>query len=366
MNSEKLVEITKRLLETEQKLGTQSILKQLEAQMSNLANQPQVAAHQKEVAQRLEQFQRSLTGLIDSFPPKDIERIKELDSEGFFASNYIDALNQEIAQNAMTPEVARSKIENSARSREEFIEYLEQLVACLDYFQLGYDELADGEAELGIQIPREMFDNDLEGLRRELRDFSLIARWFSEATTGEKQKVVVESISTSDPLFMFSFADAATLAAIAKAFEWALGCWEKILNIRKMRADAEESGEFEKEEIEEFYGKRIERTVEKAISEKLSEISQDHEVSSKSELGLHLRTALRWILSKTEQGYAIELRLAAPNSEEGSNEDVDIEVSETDRVLRNTQRNLVFSEAKGSPVLSVPDLYEAKNSENSS
>jgi hypothetical protein len=358
MNSEKLAEITNKLYETEKKFRTQSNLEALVSQLQSLVSQPHDPSSQSALAAARSEFKKSVERMTDSFPPRDMERIGEIDTDGYFNPTFVDKVSNEIDTNAMTPEVARAEIADWATDRESFLSALETLVETLEFFNLGYSELKVGEAELGVQIPRTMFDNDLDGLRNELRDFSLIAQWFSQTVTKEKQKVTVETISTSDPLFTFSFMDVATLGAIAKTFEWALGCWEKVLNIRKLRADTESSGEFSNDEIESFYGKKIESTVNKAIDEKLEELQKQYDLNNRPELKAHMRKALEWIISKTEHGYTAELRLPPPTDFADEQKVDENEQYVQEQELRRVQRQLVFPSFEGTTILEIPDLSE--------
>lgn len=359
MNSEKLAEVSNKLFKAEQAVNTQNSLNQLMKHLGGLVNQPNNPEVQTALSEAREKFRGNLASLISTFPPKDLERVGELDPSGFFADELADRFDQIIEANAMTPEVARSEIETVSQNRKQFIDALGRLVSSLEFFELGYSELDEGSVEIGVQIPREMFGNNLTGLRNELRDFSLIAGWFSEAVAGERKEITVESISTSDPLFMFSLADAATIAALAKAFEWALGCWEKVENIRKLRAETAASGEFSDEEIEEFFGSKVKATVENAVSEKLSDLSEEHQLENKPELKSHLETGLNWIVSKTEHGYSVELRLPAFDQElEIEQEQEDGSPTSPLSELRRIQGQLVFPKFEGNTVLEIPDLSD--------
>ena len=92
--------------------------------------------------------------------------------------------------------------------------------------------------EIGITIPRKLFDNNLDGLIAELKEIRFILRAFSEVSTGSVEPVILRQISTTDPLFFLGM-PAETIAAVGAAVTWVLSTWRQIEEIRNVRAETQ-------------------------------------------------------------------------------------------------------------------------------
>ena len=359
MNTDKLRELVDRVLEVEAKADTQTRLNQLATALANLSGTPQNAEYQTQLATSLKQFANSIFRFQVAFSPRDYERVLELSDEAF-SPTMLDEINATISQNAMSPTVANTFVQNLHGKRNEVFTRLKELQATLEYFHFGYIEPAPGEAELGFQIPRDLFSNNLPGFIKELRDLDLIIKFFSEAEIGKYEPAEVGSISTTDPLIFLSMAEPVA-KAIGLAVTWAVATWLGVEQIRKLRAETAQLKSFSPEEVENIFGTKIKQEINAAVETKVAEIlaSSKAPKARHAELGGHLTKALEALLAKIERGMTIELRIAPPPVEDDAADEAE-EVAANRQALLDIQASLVFPRPSDNPLLPIPDLKDDK------
>jgi hypothetical protein len=354
LNTDKLRELIERILEVEAKADTQTRLNHLASALANLAGTPQNADYQTQLATALKQFASSMSKFQVAFSPRDYERVLELSNEAFSPS-MVEEITESISQNVMSPIVA-----NLHSKRNEVFTRLRELQTTLEYFHFGYVEPEPGEAELGFQIPRELFENNLPGFIKELRDLELIIKFFSEAELGKYEPAEVGSISTSDPLVFLSMAEPVA-KAIGLAVSWAVATWLGVEKIRKLRAETAQLKSFSEEEVENIFGTKIKQEIKAAVDTKVAEILENSKASKtrQPELGAHLTKALEALLAKIERGMTIELRIGPAPLDDDTTDDAD-DVAASHQELLDIQAGLVFPKPSDSPILSIPELKDDK------
>lgn len=361
MNTDKLKEIVDRIYDAESKITTQAKLQQLVAALQNVVNQPQNVDHQNALAQKQREFSSSLEAFEHAFSPRDYQRVQEL-SEDAFDPGMSKRISSAISENSMSPSVVLEMTQKLQAMRNEVLTKLNELRNSMDYFDFGYLEAEVGTTDVGFQIPRELFNNNLEGLIKELREIRLMIQYFSEATVGEYHPATVGSISTTDPLIFLTMS-----APIAKYFAgavtWGLGVWYSVEKIRNIRAQTAQLQSFTPEEVEEIFDSKIKKEIEVAVENKVTEILNEG-AAPKARHG-ELKSQLTWVLNsllaKMERGLTIELRLSPPPVEGADGEEQAQDTAGSlHQELSQLQEELVFPKPSGNPVLEIP---EAKNGE---
>lgn len=363
MNTSKLVEIVKKIKAAENKFATQGQLQNLSNQMNNLVSQPQSPDHQMHVSEALKKLRDSIRNFQSEFTPQELDKVYEIISEQICIGIYSE-IEQSIQENAMTPNVAQELINNLFTEREETIEKLDELNDSLAFFDFEYEETVEGTTEVGFQIPRELFDNDFEGLLEELKDIRNIVRFFSVVATGEHQKIEVGNISTTDPLVFLLMAKPIGIA-LGSTITWGIGVWYTVERIRKLRAETAQIEEFTAKEVEDFYGKKIKDTIASEVDNKVKSLLAEGKApkASQGELGGQLKWALNALLAKMERGMTVELRIEPPKefADDEVNEDEKVNYTNEYSKLQDIQSQLVFPERSEDPVLSIPVLKGEKN-----
>ena len=362
MNTDKLKELIDKIRTEESRINTQQHLKSLGSVMHKLVNEPQSPEHQNALATNQNRFRVAMERFEAAFPPRDYERVLEL-SEVAFSRELPDEISQAVQENPMSPNVVNEKVQQLHSTRNEVLTKLNQLADSLQFFEFGYEDAEEGQVEIGFQIPRDLFDNKLDGLIDELKQIKGMIGFISEATIGKYEPATVGSISTTDPLIFLGVS-----VEVAKQFglavTWGIGVWYSVEQIRKVRADTTQIEAFTVKEIEGFYDKKIKEQIDQAVAEEVEEILDAGNATKtrRGELSGSLKWVLEALLAKIERGLTIELRLPPPPKEVDEKED---EVSEegaaaikAHQELLEVEKQLVFPEPSENPVLTIPEMKD--------
>lgn len=235
MNAEKILTYIGWLLSDEKENKIQDALTSLNQQLSNLVSSPQEPTYQKGVADGLSHLKNQLSELMDTYDAVQWRGVASIGAMPFFSTELFDGIRNTIIENSMTPTVAQTYVAEIVTRRANYLEDLEQTRRGLRALSIKPDHMED-EAEIGFQIPRPIFHNNLDGLVDELRAIRRIIRAFSELANGSAEEIHVRQISTSDPIFYFGLG-ALTISQIGGAVTWALERWKQVEDIRKVRAE---------------------------------------------------------------------------------------------------------------------------------
>lgn len=108
-----------------------------------------------------------------------------------------------LQENPISPAVTQQKVAALVSERNAFLDDITQVRNRLQKLNIQAITLAEGTAEVGVLLPRELFHNRLDELVKELNVLNFIFRAFSEIATGSAQPIEIRQISTTDPQFFF-------------------------------------------------------------------------------------------------------------------------------------------------------------------
>jgi hypothetical protein len=352
MNTGRLLSTIGLLLRAEREQALQSKLDGLTNALQALAGNPSGADVQQAVATSFNTLETALSNAQGEFSPAVLKRVDELGASEFFTQALTSELRDVLRENAMTPAVVQQATSRIGSRRKEFLQNLQNTQSALQTLGFGEDELEPGQAELGFQLPRQLFSNELPPLIEELRVVQRIIRPFSEIATGSAEPIEVRQISTSDPFFFFGL-DPRTVLLVGGAVAWALSQWKKVEEIRKARAEtAKLHGAFTDDEIKNFFDNKISASIETAIKEHAAELVPiaEAEAGRKHEQRNLVEWALKALLSRIERGMIVEIRMLPPAQDgEGADTTVFGEIEEV-------QERLVFPAASDKPILKLEKL----------
>lgn len=355
MNAEKLAKYIDWLLTDEKEFGIQDELELLNKSIESLASSPQETSHQKNVSEYLSSLKAKIIALMGTYDANQWRGVCSIGALPFFSLEMYEEINENIRQNSMTPSVVHQYVNALTKRRGEYIENLRKTRNGLKALSIKPEVMQD-EAEVGFQIPREIFRNNLDGLVEELRAIRRIIRAFSEvATKGSPEEIHVRQISTSDPTFYFGLT-AITVAQLGFAVTWALDKWKQVEEIRKIRAETKKLKVFSPEEILETFDKKIQSTIKDAIEEKTTSLIGPNGVTGrKAEQRADISWALEALFSRIERGMTVEIKFLPPlqeKKEDGTEEPEPVVFQE----LRNIKSSLEFPEIERSPILTIPKI----------
>ena len=362
MDASRLLALANELLRQDKQYEIQPLLEGVAASIQNLSNSPQQSEMQVAVADSVASLKGTLESLAHIQTPADLKALQELHAQQYFTRYLVEAIEESVAENGMTPAVAEKFARSLVEERQEFLDYLENIANGLSALGFEPTKLEEGEAEVGFQLPRALFNNELSGLIDELRAVQRMVRTFSEVATGSAEPIEVRQISTSDPTFWLLLGYG-TAHLIGRVTTWALDRWKTVEEIRNLREQTRKSGVFTKDEIEGMFDKKIKETVDQAIADETEQLiaGSGADPGRKNELRTAVKWALEALLGRIERGMTIEIRYLPPpaaNEEvlEGNEESVSAQ-QEMARIVSQ----LVFPAPSSHPVLKLPKLPTAND-----
>lgn len=355
MNASRLLEIVNLLASTERKRKIQEALSNANSALSSLVSQPSQPSHQSEFAAALEKLRTLMNEVREGFQPAQVKLLEEIGAAQFFTNDLASKIAGWVAENVATPAVAQEKLSTLLSERETYLTEIRQLRENLVKVGIEVNGLEVGQAEIGFLLPRELFDNNLDHLIKELDVVKKIMRTFSEAATGSVEPIEVRQISTSDPLFFFGLAPE-TIALIGASITWALHTWKQAEEIRKIRAETEKIAAFKDDPIERLFEDKIKSQVEQALTAQTAEIMKEvkGDRARKNEQKTQIKWALESIISRVERGMIVEIRLLPPPIPKANEGEEQPEPPPVFGDLNRIASQLVFPKMEGAPILQIP------------
>lgn len=356
MNTEQLVALVRELLEDEENFQIQAKLEAVADALVNLVSNPQDSEHQTAVASALEQLQEA-SDL--EYIPATIERMDEVGARPYFTPAMVARLRQSVEENPMTPAVVQAEATSLVQERANFLGNLSNLQDGLCALGFEEDELRAGEAEIGFQLPRALFRNELEGFAKELHELRLIIRAFSEAAGNTGERIELRQISTTDPL-IYVLLGYLTISKIGAAVKWCLDQWKTLEEIRNLRDNTAKLDAIPAvKSMVQGFDEIIAHTVESRIREEAHRLAVESKADSsrKNELTNHLVKAIEGLLARIERGMKVDIRFLPPPDADGNAENKK-QAAQYER-LEQIRDELVFPElGENAPILKLPKQPE--------
>ena len=353
MNSERLHALSQVVRDDIAKHKVVQLFKSLAAALQNLINQPNQPPHQDAFGEARQRLERALAqSETNSFSPTWRELLVETgmwDLTGNRLSARIDAIfaSNKITQAAGVKHIAalQAEVENLANS-------LSNLLGAFSRFSIGKNDLAAGECEIGILIPRPFVRSQLEALGHELESLSKIFGVFQELAEGGRQGFKVRTISTSDFL-VFLEAHQATCACIAIAIERIVALYKQLLEIKELRSKLKAQGvkEAALAGVSEHAEALMERGVTETASKMMGEYGRDDSSGRNHELEIELKFSLKRIASRIDRGFNFEVRIGPPVTDEVPGSDQ----AKQRATIDSATSTLQFLKLEGEPILNLEE-----------
>ena len=122
MNASRLREIVDLLLQRESEHNIQGILGEVASHLSNLAGAPQEQSHQTGFADALQRLGASMSDMVATFEPAQLELIKEIGADAYFCLDIRGVIEQSVRENPITPTVTRDYLSKLVHERQLFLD----------------------------------------------------------------------------------------------------------------------------------------------------------------------------------------------------------------------------------------------------
>ena len=358
MNAERLHAIVKSLRGELSQRNVMGGVEGLIAALRNMTAQPSNAGFQQTVVNSRETLRKALSDApSDSFSPTWRQVLRDIGGEELFGHRLLHSIEDAINQNQMTPTVALQVIDAIKERLKAFTEALDHANGALELFRIGSEKLTPGECEIGILIPRQAVNNKLPEYIRELGEMEFILDTLCEVATGGVDDLEVRTLSSSD-LMLFLAAHPQVGEIVAKAVDFIVTQYKKILEIRKVQR------EIERLELPEEISERTREHANKLMAEKIDtftvEIMNEYQAVSDTGRRNELRNAVKLSLSgmanRIDRGFHIEVRIEPPPKDKATEE-----VTRAVQTIQAASVNMQFMKLEGPPILGLPEAAGEKD-----
>ncbi len=338
-------------------LDTVNLLNSLITSLQNQVNQPQQPNFQKEVSEHLITIKTTLTDSpSDTFSPAWRKVLEELQFDDYLGTYLLTKINNVFTRNEITPSVALDELSEIFARLSEIDQSLKKILEGFSTLDIGEDELQPGECEVGVLIPRDAFNNNIEDLSKELKEINFIFGTFEEIATGKRGGLKLRDLSSSDPSFFFDVLPKVA-AFTAVAVERLIASYKQILEIRKLKMELQKQKVPTEslKGIEDPANTVLEKGIKKLMPELTGEFGVTEDRGRKNELKSALKISLNKLANRIDKGFNIEVR-AAPHkeAEEENSEDSKEDIKNISLVLEKAEV-LRFIKTSGDPILSLPE-----------
>jgi hypothetical protein len=346
MNAERLhvvaLTLTRELAERKVTDRLQALVNACQA----LGQQSNVSTQQNLVTAR-DNFYAAVTNTpSDSFTPAWRQILLEIGGEELFGNNLKVKVQEIFAANQMTPLVAYQQLKELSTQLEAFENALDQLVTAFAHFHIGSEELAPGEAEIALLIPRAEVDDKLDEFADELKKMKFILNTFSEVATGHPDGLKIRTVSSSG-LLIFLSASPVFGAIVARVVNFIVGQYKQILEIRKLQLEIErlQLPEEISEKTREHANTQMEREIVKFTAELVKECPIDSDRGRKNELENSIKISLEMIANRIDRGFNFEVRIQPPKV--AKDLEADTEIKQAIQTIQGASINMQYMKLEG-------------------
>lgn len=321
MNAERTLAVAKRLNEDLSRSNLPSLLSQLADALRNAAGNPAEATFQNQIADLRGQVAAAATGSdVETFSPVERQVLAEWGVDEVVGTALAERIEAIFRANTITLATAAEQIPPIASALSTLTEKLGTLISSLEFFGVTAEELAVGEFEIDVLIPRPAVEDALGSLGSEFRQLESILLPFIELTTGSRPPIKIRSIGSSDfTVFLHSLP--VTAACVAAGIDKVIRTYQRVIEIRLAKAqianlplpDGEELKAKAAKPLEEYANTLVAAEVDKIASQLISKYkSQRVDDHRANELRISITHSLSAIADRIDNGFNIAVRAGPP------------------------------------------------------
>lgn len=365
MNAERLHAIASALKDDLSTSSALSLLQSLVSSLSQQVSQPNQPQYQTQTAQYLQQLLDALDkAAVNDFSPTWRQALDEIGATPVTGRELAESVRLVFARNQITPSIAQDALQGLLTRLQELSTALDQLVTAYRALGVGSEELAPGECEVAVLVPRLYVDNRVDRFADELGELNQIFGVFAEIAASSRPGFEIKTISASD-LSVYLEVASIVGACIATAVERVVALYKQLLEIRRLQADLAKQG-LEKKNlkgVEDHANGVMELGIEKLAKELLSEYLGKIDAGRKNELSIELKFALKKIANRIDRGFNFEVRMIAPEIAAQRPEEAtpdEVALLKAHETVRKASAGMQFLKLEGEPILQLEESKDAK------
>ena len=170
MNAERMHAVARRLSSDIEETRLADLMDELQNALVNAANSPQDSHWQNEVSSLRTQVESALdASRVSEMAPLEIQVLEEWGVTDVVGPGLRAVVDRAFTANQITLATARDEIAEAADRLRDLRSQLTTLSEALRWFNVGAEELDEGEFEIDILVPRQAVRSELGALGAELQ-----------------------------------------------------------------------------------------------------------------------------------------------------------------------------------------------------
>jgi len=315
--------------------------------LNNLINY--ISSNQSSLISEANQKLRELLteSIVNKYSPSNLEimeKIGGLEYYGKFALGRIDAI---LKENSFNIQKTATDLQKYVQTRTEFSEVVKNTKDNLNKLNIDPYYHNDDTFEIGLLMPKEMTDNKIVNVTKELNKWDKIFKTLKELNDEEIEDTKLDFISNGSLQFFIDNSPSIA-ACLAIVIERVIKLYRNIIEIRNTRQKLKDLGvttteqkNIEKQE-KEIFNKEIDKIVTDIVKEFATKKIEDGRLN---ELKIAMKGHVTYVAKCIDNGMTIEITppeiqepeiLKSEDTEENKNEKKQVK-SSYERTLKNIE-----------------------------
>ncbi len=284
----------------------ENLINSLNAIAQNPGNAEQAATYKGQ----LESFRQALlTSELNHPRPVLQVMLESIEAEKFIGEQLFSRVMSAISSNPAAPTLAIQELQKLKESTAKFYQHVTTINNAFTHLGVEYENLAHGEGELGILIPREENSSSLKNLSKEFNEWSNALASLTELFDPDAGPLQIRTCATTDWMIY--------LAATYPVLEGVSRCLKKINEILRELVESrnlieqlisKKSSPKAVELLEDENKNKLSSDIRKLAEELVEQSYKGDDEARKNELKNAVDSALTQIAKKITKGAKIEMK----------------------------------------------------------
>lgn len=353
MNLGQFYKLASFLVEAYERGGIESTYQQVLTAIQNQISSPS-QAQLEAISTALDALRKAVTKAnYGAMPPTWKPMVSELQIDNYVGDVVHSWVSKEIATSGPLLTDALSSLQEDFSLMQQTYSHLSHARDALKYLEYPIETLAEGEAEVLIELPRAIFSNEVIDLAAKIKVFDQVVSTCAEVATGSPEKIKLKEISTTDPIIV-ALATPATVLFVLKVVNQILDAYKKVVEIREIQARTREIGlaaDFQKKLSDE-----AERKIKEALEKFVAEVKEEKKIAN--ELSEKLKVMMYKLAALIDHGARVEGWSRLMKKDDGESEDAASEKNSELAAIQRAAAEIRKFEVKGDPILNLPPPQE--------
>jgi hypothetical protein len=272
----------------------------------------------------IEEQSKAFRGAVDKFretagsTPKELllptaqEIFADASLSNFYGDPLVKSLDSALSS-SLTPQEMLTNVSKLSEALAKKIGYVEAISGGLSELEVEYEAVETGEFEFGYLLPREILNDELRELTKELEQFDKLLRAFNYINGRGDESPKVRTISSSWWQFFFEL-DPVQISALTFAIERIVALYKNGLDIRKTRIELERLGETETaQKLDDRIQIKIKEGIDALATEMREKYKKINDEAMLNDYTVKLKFQLSHLARRIDQGARAEVRVGIPN-----------------------------------------------------